>query len=337
MQPGISIHIGVIHVHGVGHAEVLEAIANLEESIMTKLDTSTAKETADLDALIAAIGQLSALVVSLQSENNTELKAALAAANLDSDTQAAILDANDSKINAALTSVQALLNGGAAGGGTSGAPALVFTDQSFDVVTGVSVLDSIEASGGTGAITFVSSPFSQNGLSIDSAGELAGVSGADGSFNYDVTATDSGSPAQSVTAVITVISASAGGGNTDTGGNGTDTIIGGTGNDTLNGGNGGDTITGPEPLVLVTTALPDAVTGQSYAGSLEFSGGTGAVSVTSAPLSDNGVTISTDGSVSGTAAADADSTFSISFQDSADPPVTGTGTVTLHSAAAQGI
>lgn len=331
MQPGIIIHIGVIHVHGGGHAEVLEAIANLKESIMTHLDTSTAAETADLEALVAAVKQLEAAFIALQSQNNTNLQKALDAANLDRETQANILDANDAALKDALAGVQSVLNGGAVT-----APALVFNDQTINVVTGATILDSIEASGGTGAITFASSP-AQNGLAIDSAGELAGVSGADGTLEFDVTATDSGSPAQSRSAVITVVSASVDGGNTDNGGNGTDTIVGGTGDDTLNGGNGGDTITSPEPLVLVTTALPDAVTGQTYVGSLEFSGGTGAVSVTNAPLSDNGVTISTDGSVSGTAVADADSTFSISFQDSADPPVTGTGTVTLHSAAAQGI
>lgn len=89
----------------------------------------------------------------------------------------------------------------------------------------------------------------------------------------------------------------------------------------------------PTAPTLTTTSLPDAVTGQAYSGQIEFAGGTGNVTVTNLPT-DNGVTINADGTVTGTPAADTTSNFSVSFQDSADPPMTGSGTVSLVSAAA---
>lgn len=310
MSREIVIHIGEIHVHYGDTVEVLEAIADLKETIMTQLDTSTAAETKDLNALVTVVGQLEAALVALQSSNNPGLQKLLDAANLDATQQATILDGNDKIIQDALTAAQAVLNGSGANTGANGPPVLVFADQTVNVVTGATVLDSIEASGGTGAISF-SSGDTQNGLSIDATGELTGVSAVDGTFEFPVRATDSGTPTpQSVDATITVVSASAG---------------------------GGETTTAPEAPTLATTALPDAVTGQPYTGSLSFAGGTGAIRVTNAPLTENGVTIATDGTVSGTAAADGEATFEVDFQDSATPPVTGTGEVTLNSAAAQTI
>lgn len=89
-----------------------------------------------------------------------------------------------------------------------------------------------------------------------------------------------------------------------------------------------------DPLTITTIALPDAVTGQPYTGSIAFAGGTAPYSVSNAPVVDNGVTVGTDGSVSGTPTADADSTFSLSVSDSGTPPQTVGGAVTLHSATA---
>lgn len=94
-----------------GAADILNAIRDSKEAIMTQLDTSTAKETQDSAALIAAVEQLSAAFTALQSQNNSGLQAALDAANLDSATQATILDANDAAIQAELAKVQALLPG----------------------------------------------------------------------------------------------------------------------------------------------------------------------------------------------------------------------------------
>ncbi len=86
----------------------------------------------------------------------------------------------------------------------------------------------------------------------------------------------------------------------------------------------------PAGLTLATTALPDAVVGQPYSATLSWSGATGAVTVTSAPDTHNGVTVNSDGSVTGTPSAAQDSSFDVSGTDEAG--VKGTGTATLHSA-----
>jgi hypothetical protein len=83
-------------------------------------------------------------------------------------------------------------------------------------------------------------------------------------------------------------------------------------------------------VTLITTALPDGVVGSAYNGTLSFSGNTGAVTVTSSPASDNGVTVNADGTVTGTPSGPADSSFSLTFVDSVG--ANGSGTVTLHSA-----
>lgn len=114
---------------------------------------------------------------------------------------------------------------------------------------------------------------------------------------------------------------------------GDDTSGGTGGNDTISGGGGDDTVTtGAATFDLVTTALPDAVTGEAYTGSLEFTGGTAPYSVTNAPIENNGVTLNTDGSATGTATADGDFTFGVAAQDSSDPVQTVTKSVSLHSA-----
>lgn len=104
--------------------------------------------------------------------------------------------------------------------------------------------------------------------------------------------------------------------------------------DTTSGGQGSDTVAGPEALTLVTTALPDAITGQGYTASLEITGGAAPYTVNASPSSDNGVSIDGAGAVSGTTTADGDSTFAISVSDASDPVQTAGGTITLHSAAA---
>lgn len=97
---------------------------------------------------------------------------------------------------------------------------------------------------------------------------------------------------------------------------------------------GGDTLTAPS---VVTTSLPDAVTGQDYTAAIEFAGGTAPYSIANAPVTANGISVSTDGSVSGTSEADGDFGFSLAGSDSSDPPQTFTGSVSLHSASAAAI
>jgi hypothetical protein len=54
--------------------------------------------------------------------------------------------------------------------------------------------------------------------------------------------------------------------------------------------------------------------------------------VAASPASDNGVSFSESGAVSGTPAADGDSTFHVNVEDSSVPPLSASGDVTLHSA-----
>lgn len=98
-------------------------------------------------------------------------------------------------------------------------------------------------------------------------------------------------------------------------------------------GTGGGTTTPPPVTFAVSTAgLPDAVVGQAYSATIEFVGATGDVTVMSTPPSDNGLTVNTDGTVTGTAAAEADSSFAIAGTDSTG--AVASATLTVHAAAA---
>lgn len=125
-----------------------------------------------------------------------------------------------------------------------------------------------------------------------------------------------------VDAALAAVDANTGGSDTVTSG---DTLPAGSGNDTVSGG---DVLS----LTLDTTALPDAVTGQGYTASLEIAGGVAPYNVESSPPSANGVTINSTGGVFGTPEVDGDSTFSVTVTDSADPPNSTSGAVSLHSA-----
>lgn len=85
-----------------------------------------------------------------------------------------------------------------------------------------------------------------------------------------------------------------------------------------------------DPVTITTTTLPDGTVGSSYTASISSSGGTGPYTYVSSPPSDNGVTVNSDGSVSGPILTAADSTFSVTATDTLG--ATGSGTVTLHSA-----
>lgn len=87
----------------------------------------------------------------------------------------------------------------------------------------------------------------------------------------------------------------------------------------------------PTPVSIVTTALPDASVDGAYTGQIEATGGTGPYTFTSSPTVDNGVIVNPDGSVTGNPTLPADSTFSVTATDSLG--ATGSGTVTLHTAA----
>jgi hypothetical protein len=93
-----------------------------------------------------------------------------------------------------------------------------------------------------------------------------------------------------------------------------------------------ETISPPPPpaLAIGTTALPDGVIGGAYSGQIAISGGVAPYHVSSIPASDNGLTVNSDGSVTGTPEAAADASFSITVTDSESPASSVTGTVTLN-------
>lgn len=89
-----------------------------------------------------------------------------------------------------------------------------------------------------------------------------------------------------------------------------------------------------DPLEFTTTSLSDGVVGDAYSGRIETTGGTAPITISASPASDNGVLIGSDGSVSGTPASAADSTFSVTATDSSSPPLTANVALSLHVAVA---
>lgn len=223
-----------------GAADILNSIQAFRKEIMTQLDTSTARETGDFQTLLTAVEGLEAAFEALKGQNNAPLQAALDAANLDSTTQAAILDANDTAIQAAIAKVQSLLNVPAPADTTGGA----------------------------------------------------------------------------------------GGNDTVSAGGGTDTTGGSGGADTTGGAGGSDTVSGTEVLIGINE-FDTGTVGQAFSADPGLNQGTSPYHVTSTPQSDNGLTVAEDGTISGTPTVAGTSTFNYSIQDSATPPHTGSGTVTV--------
>lgn len=228
---------GEVHIHHHHHysspqpgvADILNSIQDFRKEVMTQLDTSAAKETADLATLVSAVDQLAAAFEALKGQNNAALQQALDAANLDSTTQAAILDANDAAINTELTKVNNLLNppntvtGGngsdtvPAGGGTDTivggqgsdtavggqgndtvtASSLTVTSSSAnlpDAVTGQAYTGKIDISGGNPPYSVLPTTATVNGLTLDASGNVTGTSTADGAVSFSGTVADSSTP-----------------------------------------------------------------------------------------------------------------------------------------------
>lgn len=136
-QHGLHIHVHH-HVEGAPDTNVmLTALREMKVEIMTKLDTAAAAETADANKLIVVVGLLGDALTALRSENNPDLKQALADAGANADATANILNVNDLAINTALANANALLNP-STGGGT-------------DTTTGGAAPDVIPSGGAPGA------------------------------------------------------------------------------------------------------------------------------------------------------------------------------------------
>lgn len=298
------------------HRQVLEAISNLGQANMAL----SAKLQATINDVLGRVDQvdteLDAIGVALDNSASVAAAAtaaALAQAGVAEDTAAGLVETAFNTVKEHTDAVFAKVgvtppSTTGTGGDTNtqgGDPpaALVFDGGELpDAVTGVGYSANLEASGGTGEITFAADPTdTQNGFDISATGSVHGAGAADGVSTWRVTATDSGTPPQSVSAGVTLRSATP--------------------------------AAQPEPLVLATS-LPDATVGQGYTGALGIQGGTGPYIVTSSPQSDNGITVNSDGSVAGMPTSALVSTFNISVEDSSTPPLQTAGMVTLNTVAA---
>lgn len=206
------------HLSQPGVADILNSIQDLRNDIMTQLDISAAKETQDAGLLLTAVQALETAFTNLQGQNNTALQAALDAANLDSTTQAAILDASDAAISAELTKVNALLapagNGGdtgtggtdTSGGGSTltggqsdnsinpGGDALAVTTVPPNGTVGQGYILSLGISGGTAPYSVVPDTPSVGGLTMDASGNVTGTPTTAGSVSFSGTVADSTLP-----------------------------------------------------------------------------------------------------------------------------------------------
>jgi hypothetical protein len=175
-------------------------------------------------------------------------------------------------------------------------PAVAISTTALPVWTaGRSYSQTISAAGGTGSLTFSSSGTLPTGLTLSSAGVLSGTPASAGSFNFQVTATDSVGAAstQSYTVVIN------------------------------------------PAVQITTTTLPDGTPGAAYSQTLSASGGTGSISfATTSGTLPTGLALSSSGVLSGTPTAPGSYTFTISATDAVGAAGTKTYTVAIGSSAA---
>jgi hypothetical protein len=169
-----------------------------------------------------------------------------------------------------------------------------------DATVGVPYDQPITGSGGVGPYTFaVTSGSLPAGLTLSSDGVLSGTPMAGGPFNFTITATDASSATGQQSYALTV----------------------------------------DAPTITLTPAtLPDATQSSSYAQALTASGGTATYTyaVTSGALPD-GITLSTDGLLSGTPTGYGSFGFSVTATDSSTGtgPFAGTSAYTLLVTAAK--
>jgi hypothetical protein len=158
---------------------------------------------------------------------------------------------------------------------------------------------SLSASGGTQPYTWsVTSGALPPGISLSSStGALSGTPSQAGGFSFTVQVKDSAATPQTATNTFTI------------------------------------TVAAPK-LVISTTSLPQGTAGQSYAASLQASGGTPSYtwSVTSGSLP-AGLSLASSGAISGTPSSAGSWTFTVQVKDSAATPQTATGTFTITIAA----
>ncbi len=152
---------------------------------------------------------------------------------------------------------------------------------------------SLQASGGTAPYTWKSSGSLPAGLSLSAGGVVTGTPTAAGPGNFTATVADSGAPAQSKSASVSL------------------TVAGAS-------------------LTITSSSLAAGTAGAAYSGSLQAAGGTGpytwSISSGSLPA---GLTLSAGGIVSGTPARAGSANFTATVADVGSPAQSRSATVTL--------
>lgn len=178
--------------------------------------------------------------------------------------------------------------GGGGGGGGGPPPALNITSGTVaDGVVGANYNQTVAVTGGTGARVFaVSAGALPAGLTLAAAtGAISGTAaGPAGTANFSITVTDSATPAQTDTQALTL---------------------------RIN-----------DPLVITTATLPGTTIGAAYNQTLASTGGTAPYSyAVSAGMLPAGLSLSGDGSITGTATAAAtNQSFTLRSTDNSSPP-----------------
>lgn len=193
-------------------------------------------------------------------------------------------------------------------GSTTTAGTLAITTTSLPTAAADTAYSAgLSASGGTPGYTWsITSGQLPSGLTLTaSSGIISGTPTASGSFSFSVKVSDSGSPAQSATAALTM------------------SVNGSTQNTSA--------------LAIGSTALPGATVGQSYTGALSVTGGTSPYNWTVAGGQlPRGLSMSPAGVISGTPSASGAFSFTVAVNDSSSPALTASATVSITVAASAG-
>jgi hypothetical protein len=178
----------------------------------------------------------------------------------------------------------------------SGTPLQITTTSLPSGATGTSYSTTLAATGGKTAYSWsVSSGSLPTGLTLSSSGQISGTPTATGTFSFIVNLTDSSSPAQSITANLSI------------------------------------TISAPvTPVQITTTSLAGGQTGASYSTSLAASGGktpySWSVSSGSLPT---GLSLSSAGQISGTPTSAGTFSFTVKVTDASSPAQSATANLSI--------
>ena len=173
------------------------------------------------------------------------------------------------------------------------APLVITTTSLSNGVASTAYSASLAASGGTGAITWsvTTGTLPANLTLTASAGEITGTPASAGTTNFTVTATDSGTPPQSVHQALGI---------------------------TIN------------PLLEISTAsLPNGVVNTTYSTTLQSTGGVGNITWSETGSLPAGLTLSSSGAISGTPTTAGSSNFTVTAKDTGTPKQTVTQSLSI--------